>query len=90
MAKGLACSGLLGCSGGVMPETLPTLTDEHVRLRGFITDDVALVQSVAADPLIPLITTVPTTGTREDAHAYIARQDDRLMTRAGYSFAIVY
>ena len=67
---------------------LPTLTDGRVQLRGFITDDVALVQSVAADPLIPLITTVPTSGTREDAHAYIARQDDRLQTRAGCSFAI--
>ena len=50
--------------------------------------DAPLVQSVADDPLIPLITTVPTTGTREDVLAYIARQHDRLRTGAGYSFAI--
>ena len=47
-----------------------------------------MVQSVAGDPLIPLITTVPSSGTRADAIAYVARQHDRLATRTGYSFAI--
>lgn len=40
------------------------------------------------DPLIPLITTVPTSGSRLDALAFIARQHNRLATGAGYSFAI--
>jgi hypothetical protein len=40
------------------------------------------------DPLIPLITTVPVSGTAADARAFIARQHDRLATGAGYSFAI--
>ncbi len=47
-----------------------------------------LVQSVAGDDLIPLITTVPAGGTRKEALEYIARQHERLCTGAGYSFAI--
>lgn len=48
----------------------------------------SLHEPVSADPLLPLITTVPASGTVEDALAYIARQHDRLRTGAGYSFAI--
>ena len=44
--------------------------------------------SVADDPLIPLITTVLTSGRGDDARAYLQRQHDRLSTGAGYSFAI--
>ncbi|WP_312718499.1 GNAT family protein [Mobilicoccus sp.] len=72
----------------MLPDAIPTLTGHGVVLRPFAEADAPLVQSVADDPLIPLITTVPTTGTREDALAYIARQHDRLRTGAGYSFAI--
>lgn len=72
----------------MLPGDMPRLSHGDVVLRAFEDRDVALVQSVAEDPLIPLITTVPTSGTREDALAYIARQHDRLTTRAGYSFAI--
>src|SRR2546421_874770 len=43
--------------------------------------------SAAADPLIPLITTVPA-GRREDALAYVRRQHERLTSGVGYSFAI--
>lgn len=67
---------------------MPRLSHGEVVLRAFEDRDVALVQSVADDPLIPLITTVPTSDSREDALAFIARQHDRLTTGAGYSFAI--
>ena len=67
---------------------MPSLSHGHVVLRAFEENDVPLVQSVADDPLIPLITTVPTSGDRDDALAFIARQHDRLASGAGYSFAI--
>jgi [ribosomal protein S5]-alanine N-acetyltransferase len=73
---------------GALPGRLPVLTYEHVRVRGFRESDVDLVVSVASDPLIPLITTVPATGSRDDALAYIARQHDRLTSGVGCSFAI--
>jgi RimJ/RimL family protein N-acetyltransferase len=47
-----------------------------------------LVVSVADDPIIPLITTVPGTGTTGDAVAYLQRQHQRLQEGKGYSFAI--
>jgi ribosomal-protein-alanine N-acetyltransferase len=47
------------------------------------------VRSVADDPVIPLATSVPTSGTLDDALAFIARQHDRLASGAGYSFAVV-
>lgn len=72
----------------MLPDTIPTLGGNRVVLRPFRAEDAALVQSVADDPLVPLITSVPTSGTREDALAFIERQHDRLRTGAGYSFAI--
>ncbi len=57
-------------------------------LRAFEDSDADVVTSGASDPLIPLITTVPTSGTRDDAVAYIHRQHHRLTQGAGYSFAI--
>ncbi|MGM7697523.1 GNAT family N-acetyltransferase [Microbacterium sp. A84] len=67
---------------------MPRLDGGSVHLRPFEQRDVEVVVSVAADPLIPLITTVPTSGTREDAIAYIERQHSRLALGTGYSFAI--
>ena len=67
---------------------MPRLANGDVVLRTFAARDVPLVQAVAGDPLIPLITTVPISGTPEDALAFIDRQHDRLSTGAGYSFAI--
>lgn len=58
-------------------------------LRAFLDEDVPLVQQVAADPLIPLITTVPTTADAAAARAYVARQGARAATGEGYSFAVV-
>jgi RimJ/RimL family protein N-acetyltransferase len=72
----------------MMPTEMPVLAHPPVLLREFTGADAGLVQSVAGDPLIPLITTVPVSGTAADARAFIARQHDRLATGAGYSFAI--
>lgn len=81
-------SGPLGDTVTMLPDRLPRLVHESLTLRGFEDRDAPLVQSVADDRLIPQITTVPTSGTVEDALAFIAGQHDRLATGAGYSFAI--
>lgn len=67
---------------------MPVLHNRAVILRAFEDRDVSLVQSVADDDFIPLITTVPRDATHTAALAYIARQHDRLRSGAGYSFAI--
>lgn len=72
----------------MLPNEMPRLQHGPVVLRAFESRDAALVQATASDELIPLITTVPVSGTHEDALAFIARQHDRLFTRTGYSFAI--
>lgn len=70
-----------------LPE-MPVLTRSPVILRAFTDADADLVCSVADDPYIPLITTVPTSGTLPDALAFIERQHERLASGTGYSFAI--
>lgn len=77
-----------GMMASVLPQDMPVIHRPPVVLRAFRAEDAALVQSVASDPLIPLITTVPPTGNPADAQAYLQRQHDRLTTGAGYSFAI--
>ena len=71
-----------------MPLSLPGLEGRRARLRAFRDSDTPLIQAASSDPLIPLITTVPTNDSVQDALAFIARQRDRLVTGAGYSFAI--
>ncbi len=72
----------------MLPSSMPTLTSPLVVLRPFERRDAALVAAAAGDPLVPLITTVPSSGGDEDVQAYIARQHDRLPSGVGYSFAI--
>ena len=72
----------------MLPTAMPRLAHGPVVLRAFRDADAPLVRSVAGDPLIPLITTVPTSGTQADALAFIARQHARLAEGTGYSFAI--
>lgn len=67
---------------------MPCLEEGPVRLRAFRPDDAALVASVASDPLIPLITTVPASGDDIEVAAYLARQHQRLADGTGYSFAV--
>lgn len=71
-----------------LPDHVPVLLRPPVSLRPWRYSDASLVRSVATDPLIPLITTVPTTGTYADAVAYIDRQHDRLTAGEGYSFVV--
>ncbi|MCC3266332.1 GNAT family N-acetyltransferase [Arthrobacter gengyunqii] len=77
-----------------LPLELPVLTTPsqtaapRVTLRAFTAADVGLVQSASRDPLIPLITSVPTTAGRPEALAFIERQHQRLISGAGWSFAI--
>lgn len=66
----------------------PVIDGDVVRLRDFTADDVALVLSASADPLIPLTTTVPATPDEDQALAYIARQNGRLPSGVGYAYAI--
>jgi [ribosomal protein S5]-alanine N-acetyltransferase len=73
----------------MVPTLMPVLRRKPVLLRPFTESDAELVRSVADDPVIPLATTVPTSGTLEDALAFITRQHDRLASGAGYSFAVV-
>jgi RimJ/RimL family protein N-acetyltransferase len=74
--------------GQMLPRNMPVLTHPPVTLRPFRADDAGLVQWVAGDTLIPLITTAPARGGPAAAQAYIARQHERLASGAGYSFAI--
>lgn len=68
--------------------SLPTLTGESVTLRAWRRTDAAVVAEVSQDPLIPLLTSVPTTSSDLEALAFIERQHERLRNRAGYAFAI--
>jgi hypothetical protein len=72
----------------MLPRRVPVLSRPPVVLRAFRDSDAGLVQSVATDPLIPLVTSVPVTGGRADALAFIGRQHQRLSAGQGYSFAI--
>jgi len=72
----------------MLPTRIPRLVNPPVVLRAFKSSDAPLVTAVAADPLIPLITTVPKSGSPEDVAAYIERQHHRLTQLEGYSFAI--
>ncbi|ULH13940.1 GNAT family N-acetyltransferase (plasmid) [Deinococcus sp. KNUC1210] len=57
-------------------------------LRPFLPQDQALVFEAALDPLIPLITTVPSPCDEVQALAFIERQHDRFISGTGYSLAI--
>jgi [ribosomal protein S5]-alanine N-acetyltransferase len=72
----------------VLPLDVPVLDAPPVRLRPWRESDVAVVVVAAADPLIPLVTTVPSSGRADDAAAYVERQRRRLAEGVGYSFAI--
>ncbi|MBO0910084.1 GNAT family N-acetyltransferase [Arthrobacter sunyaminii] len=77
-----------------IPLELPVLTSPshtagtRVMLRAFTAADVELIQSASRDPLIPLITSVPSTSGFSEALAFIERQHQRLHSGSGWSFAI--
>ena len=72
----------------MLPDRVPVLAHAEVRLRPWRDSDARLIASIASDPLIPLITTVPSVASPEDVAAYLDRQRRRLEEGAGYSFAI--
>ena len=72
----------------MLPVTMPRLVNPPATLRAFEAQDAELIISVAHDPLIPLITSVPESGSPADVAAYLRRQHERLPSGAGYSFAI--
>jgi len=75
-------------NGVVLPEALPVLEHAPVRLRPWRASDAGLVASVASDPLIPLITSVPVVASAPNVAAYLDRQHHRRTEGSGYSFAI--
>lgn len=72
----------------MLPTVMPLLVRPPVVLRAFEERDAVLVESVADDPLIPLITSVPASGAIDDVRAFLARQHERLSAGTGFSFAI--
>jgi ribosomal-protein-alanine N-acetyltransferase len=70
------------------PLDLPRLTGRRLVLREWRESDLGTVQDASRDPLIPTLTTVPSTAGAPEALAFIARQHDRMRTGAGYVFAI--
>lgn len=72
---------------GPLPEI--TVQNERLLLRPFAAADIALIEEASGDEFIPTITTVPATFTAEAGLAFIERQADRLVTRTGWSLAIV-
>lgn len=72
----------------MLPTEVPVLEHPPVRLRPWRDSDAAVVASVASDPLIPLITSVPTEASPENIAAYVQRQHRRFEEGSGYSFVI--
>ncbi|APF41067.1 GNAT family N-acetyltransferase [Neomicrococcus aestuarii] len=70
------------------PLSQPVLDALGFRLRPFEPKDAQLVREASLDPLIPLITTVPSNGTDKEILDFIDRQHHRLVERSGYSYAI--
>jgi RimJ/RimL family protein N-acetyltransferase len=68
---------------------VPRLAAGPYLLRAFEAADLALVEEAAADPYIPLVTTVPCPFTPEAGLAFIARQHVRARDGEGYSMVIV-
>ncbi|GAA3668592.1 GNAT family N-acetyltransferase [Yimella lutea] len=72
----------------MLTDHMPLIETGSIRLRQFAPKDSPLVASVSDDPLIPLITTVPSNPEPAELEAYLARQHGRFSQGWGYSFAI--
>ncbi|MGP8059831.1 MAG: GNAT family N-acetyltransferase [Acidimicrobiales bacterium] len=77
-----------GRRGGGEPDRLPVLDAGAYDLRGFEPADLDLVRRAAADPLIPLISSVPVPYNDEAGRQFVERQRHRLGEGFGYSFVI--
>lgn len=65
-----------------------SLTDGPFALRAFADRDLPVVEAASRDSLIPTISTVPASFTEAAGRAYIERQNQRLLSGAGWSLAI--
>lgn len=70
------------------PLHVPHLASPPVVLRPYAVSDLAMVRHAAADPEIPLISTVPATYTDDAGRAFIERQHARASEGDGFSFVI--
>lgn len=59
-----------------------------LRLRAFSLADLELIHEASADAVIPLLTTVPATYTRQEGEAFVERQLGRRTGGEGWSLAI--
>jgi len=71
-----------------MVDEFPEFELSSWRIRKFKITDLDLIEKASLDPLIPLITSVPSKFSKEEGTAYIKRQWDRYDKNTGYSFAI--
>ncbi len=69
-------------------DLLPVLAADPFVLRGFEPVDRALVLEASADPLIPLIASVPAGATRTEAARFVEVQRHRLRDGFGYAYVI--
>ncbi|MFJ1753282.1 GNAT family N-acetyltransferase [Kitasatospora sp. NPDC088134] len=73
-----------------LPREMPELTAERgYRLRGWREADTELLREAAADPYIPLITTVPAPYGEAAAAVFLERQWRRTEIGTGYPFVLV-
>jgi RimJ/RimL family protein N-acetyltransferase len=72
----------------VMAAGLPELRGQGCVLRSWTMADLPTVMEAGRDPLIPLITTVPTDGSEHSAREFVERQWSRRTSGRGYSFAV--
>ena len=70
------------------PLVLPRLEAGDFVLREFRDTDLELIREASSDPLIPLITSVPSDYSEATGLAFIERQQGRLTSREGYAFVI--
>jgi RimJ/RimL family protein N-acetyltransferase len=88
MAPGTASSSGRAPADADGADPLPVLDAGPFLLRRFERGDVPLVVEAGADPLIPLISSVPAGGAGDEALAFVERQRRRLQDGYGYSFVI--
>lgn len=72
----------------MLPAHVPTLENRPIRLRAFDDRDRPLILSVAGDPVIPVMTSVPDSACEADARDWIGRQHGRIAEGFAYSFCI--
>lgn len=84
----VADNAAMAANENAVPLVLPRLEAGDLVLREFRDTDLELIPEASTDPLIPLITTVPSDYSDAAGLAFIQRQRDRLTSRQGYAFVI--